>query len=355
MSGVNLSNLKLTSKERLSFFTDFSTMLSAGIPILECIDSLQVDSKGNIKKILGVIKSSLYNGQPLSRALAKMPKAFNQIDVNLIRSAEAGGTLEATLHDIVVSTKKEMAFNDQLKATMVYPLFVMAVFLGIVLLMLTFVIPRVAKVFTSLNVNMPWITRVLIKISNFFIANWLIVIAGLIFIILLLFYLVKKYKHFFQRLLFTLPSIRKLGINIDLTRFTRSFGLLMQSGVSITEALSLSEKVVANKDMADVIRKMRRDVEAGYPLAKSLSIKKNLIPPLMVRSIKTAETSGTLNQTMQNLTDYFDDQVNESLKILSSLIEPVLIIIVGIMVGALMIAIIVPIYSMISQINATPK
>lgn len=355
MAGTNISKLRLSSKERLSIFTDLSTMLTAGIPILEAIESLVPDAKGHVKKVLIVLKNSLYNGEPLSRSLAKMPKAFDPVSVNLVRSAEAGGTLETTLHDIVQATKKETAFSDQLRATMIYPLFVMVIFLGIVILMLTFVIPRVAKVFSSLKVNMPWITKDMIKMSTVFMAHWIIIIVCLFIGVVLISVLIRTHKRVIFRLLLSLPMLKQLGINIDLTRFTRSFGLLMRAGVPIVEALELSEHVVQKKAIIEVIHQMRIDIAAGRPLATSLRKPKSIIPPIMSRSIKTAETSGTLNQTLQNLTEYFDDQVTESLKIVSSLIEPVLIILVGIMVGGLMIAIIAPIYNMISQINVIQK
>ncbi len=349
------AKIRLSTKERLGLFTDLSTMMTAGIPILEATESLIYDAKGNQKKVLVKLRASLYNGEPLSRALRQMPRAFDPVSINLIRSAEAGGTLETTLHDIVVATKKEMEFTDQLRSTMIYPLFVMVVFLGIVILMLSFVIPRVSEVFSSLNVTMPWITKEMIKASNIFTKHWLIIIILLIIAGFLIGMLIKANKKIIVRLILSLPMLRQLGTNIDLTRFTRSFGLLMRAGVPILEALDLSERVVQKKAIVEVIRQMKRDIAAGKPLATSLRKTKSVIPPIMSRSIKTAETSGTLNQTLENLTEYFDGQVSESLKILSSLIEPVLIIIVGILVGALMISIIAPIYSMISQINSTAK
>ncbi len=355
MAKTQLSKLRLSTKDRLALFTDLSTMLTAGIPLLEAIESLVPDSKGPTKKILIELRNCLYNGEPLSKALAAMPKAFDAVSVNLVRSAEAGGTLETTLHDIVVATKKETAFSDQLRATMIYPIFVMVIFLGIVVLMLTFVIPRVSEVFSSLNVKMPWITKVMIKASNIFMHHWLLIVFGFIAVIIAVSLFVKTHKRFFIRIILALPMFRQLGVNIDLTRFTRSFGLLMRAGVPIVESLELSERVVQKKAIVQIIEQMKVDIAAGRPLASSLRKPRSIIPPIMSRSIKTAETSGTLNQTLQNLTEYFDDQVTESLKILSSLIEPILIILVGIMVGGLMIAIIAPIYNMISQINSVPK
>jgi len=355
MNKASLSKIKLTPRDRLAFFSDLATMLTAGIPILETIDSLKNDSKGNLKKVLNEVQNRLSNGQTLSSGLESMPSAFDQVNVNLIKAAETGGTLEATLHDVVKATRQEIEFNEQLRATMIYPAFVMMVFLGILIVMLSFVIPRVAKVFSSLNVKMPEITKIMIKASNVFNGHWLIILVALAGLITATTYFVKANTRLVTKWVFALPSFRKLGINIDLSRFCRSFSLLLHSGVPILDALDLSSKVVSTSALEEVINQMKIDVAGGNSLSLNLKQKKSGVPPIMTRSLKTAERAGTLTVTLQTLSEYFDDQVAQSLKVLSSLIEPILIIFVGILVGSLMVAIIAPIYSMISQINATPK
>lgn len=353
MDKKSINKLRLKTKDRLGIFTDLSTMLTAGIPILEAIESMEQDSKGNVKKILSFIKRAITNGIPLSRAIEQMPHAFDPVSINLIRSAEAGGTLEETLKDIVESTKKEMAFSEQLRNTLIYPLFVMILFLGIVILMLTFVIPRVAEVFSSMNVKEPEITKIMIKTSKYFNSHWLMIIFVFVILIILAGVLINYNKRLITRLILRIPFLHSLGTNIDLARFTRSFGLLMSAGVPIIESLKLSERVVQKKEIISVIQQMQTDVAAGKSLTISMRKPKSIIPSVMWRSLRTAESSGTLDKTLQNLTEHFDDQVSQSLKVLSSLFEPVLILIVGIMVGFLMISIIAPIYSMISQINST--
>lgn len=345
------SRIRLKSKERLSLFSDLATMLTAGIPILEAVESLESDATGNMRKVLGELHSTLNNGEPLSRGLARLPKAFEPISINLIRAAETGGTLEETLHDIVTTTKKELAFSEQLRNTLIYPAFVMVVFMAIVVLMLTFVIPRVAKVFSTMRVHMPWITRTMISLSETFMNNWLIIGVGFIVLVVGIVILVKVNSRAIARALLSLPYLRTLGINIDLTRFTRSFGLLMHAGVPLIESLNLSAEVVRKKAIVALVEQMRTNVEAGKPLSTGLRDAHGLIPPIMSRSIETAEQSGTLEKTMQNLTEYFDEQVSGSLKVISSLVEPVLLVVVGVLVGTLMITIIAPIYNLISQIN----
>ena len=327
-------------------------MLKAGIPILEAIESLEQDSKGGLSKVLAELRVSLNNGQPLSHAMEGLPLAFDDITINLVRAAETGGTLEQTLQDIVITTKKELVFREQLRTTMIYPFFVMGVFGGIVLVMLTFVIPRVSKVFSTLPVHLSFMTRAVFAASDFFLRHWVMVGGGIVLGLLLAAYIISNNKRAIVNFILSLPVLKVLGRNIDFTRFTRSFGLLMHAGVPVDEALVLSQNVVQKKEIIEVVRRMRANVEAGKPLSTGLRTAHGIVPPLMSRSIETAEKSGTLDETFQNLTEYFDEQVNVSLKVIGGLVEPTLLVVVGVLVGTLMITIIGPIYSLISQINS---
>ena len=150
----------------------------------------------------------------------------------------------------------------------------------------------------------------------------------------------------------SLPMFHKLGRDIDFARFMRSFALLMRAGVPILDALKLSEPVVQKKEIAEVVQQMRIDVANGKPLSANLGSTNGVVPALMERSIKTGEETGTLEKALQNLADYFDDQVASSLKVIGSIVEPAMIVVVGIMVGVLMISVIAPVYGMISQLNS---
>ncbi len=347
----NNSNVRLKPRERLTLLSDLATMLAAGIPIVEAVSALEQDAKGSFLRVLRHIRHGLDNGEPLSDVMGRMPKVFDDITVNLIRAAEAGGTLEETLNDVVRSTKKEIAFNDTIRNATIYPLFVMGVFMAIVVLMLTFVIPRVARVFENLRVNIPTITKLTINASDFFISYWFVIIPAILVGIVLFTIFFKRHKRAVVRLLLKTPGLSKLGTNIDLTRFTRSFGLLMRSGVPLEEALRLSGNIMQRKDIAKIVKQMRVDVGAGLPLSAHLRDTDGVIPVIMARSIETAEKSGTLDKTLQQLAEYFDNEVSESIKVLTALLEPILILLVGLLVGGLMVTVIAPIYNLISQIS----
>lgn len=348
---MTTSRIQLKGKDKLELFTNLSTMLTAGIPILETIESLEQDAKGKSKKVLAQLHHSLTNGEPLSLGMEHFPRTFDPVTINIMRAAEAGGTLEDTLHDIVQTTKKEVAFAESIRLTMIYPAFVGVIFTGIIVLMLTFVIPRIAKVFSSMRVDMPIVTRAMIAASNYFVGHWIVVSAVFVGIIALVYVFVSMNSRAVVRMLLNVPGFRRLGTNIDLARLTRSFALLTRSGVPLDEALMLSKRVVRKTQIIHIIEHMQHNLEGGKPLANGLRDTKTVLPPIMVRSLETAETSGTLEQTLQSLAEYFDDQVAESLKAVSSLLEPLMIVVIGLMVGGLMITIIAPIYNLISQVN----
>jgi len=341
----------LTGKDRMGLYTDLGTMLRAGIPIMEAIESLQEDAKGQLKKALDVMHKALVNGEPLSTALSNMPQSFDPISINLIRAAEEGGALETTLQNLAESTQKDLAFSDELRTSMIYPVFVMVLFGGIVVLMLTFVIPRIAKVFLNLRVHIPAVTTFMIHASQYFQANWRYIAIGLFVAIAGFVVLFKMQKRAIIRGFLALPGLRRLGRNIDLSRFTRSLGLLLHAGVPVDEALTLSRGVVQKAEMVRLVDAMKRQVDAGKPLSGSLRAAKGLVPPIMIRSTETAEKSGTLEITMQDLAAYFEREVSQRLKAITTLLEPILLVVVGLMVGTLMITIIAPIYNLITQIR----
>jgi type II secretory pathway component PulF len=346
---MKLSKIRLSSKEQLSLFNDLSTMLTAGIPLLETVEALEPDAKGNLKKILIELHRSLINGETLSRSMSQFPLAFEPVVINLMRAAEAGGTLEQTLQDIVHTIKKEVAFSKSIKTAMVYPAFVMVIFSGILIMLLTFVIPRISVVFSSMHVKIPWVTRQLMTASTYFMEHWLLIFGAIIAGTILLSVIASKNKRFIVRLILSLPGLRRLGLNIDLARLTRSLALLLKAGVPLDETLILTKRTVNKKQIIAVIEQMQRSMNAGKPLATGLRNTKGVIPIMMARSMETAEISGTLEQTLQSLAEHFDMQVSDALKAIGTLIEPLLIVIVGGMVGMLMLFVIAPVYNMVSQ------
>ncbi len=348
---MNTKNITLSGNEKITMISNMHTMLSSGIPILETVDSLLEDSKGNQKKFLQTMREDLGQGQHVYFTLAKFPRVFNKVTVNIVKASEGAGTLDVTLKDLIQSIKREMEFNDKIKSAMIYPMFIMIVFVGVFLMILMVVVPKISTVFTRLNVDLPLPTQIMITMSDGLIGHPVEVIGTIGLSIFTLVYLYKRYTRLFINVLISLPLISKMAREIDLTRANRSLYLLLNAGIPITSALELTEDVVIKNDIHRAIVHAKTVVFAGKKLSDGLRDNKRVIPPMMIKIVEAGERSGSLDKALQEISDYLDYQVTNTLKTVTALIEPLLLVLVGIAVGGMMLAIIAPIYSVIGNLG----
>jgi type IV pilus assembly protein PilC len=344
-------NLTLKNSEKLNLLSNLSTMISAGIPILETIDSLLEDSKGNTKKVLEIIREDISQGNHLYASFAKFPDIFDKVTVNVVRASEEAGTLDVTLKDIREQIEREMQFNDKIKSAMVYPLIILVVFFGVFLLILTVVIPKISTVFTRLNVELPLPTRILIFMSDLLTKYTLPVLAGAVVIGIFLFLLFKAQRRTILGLIYKLPLISNLVKEIDLAHFARSMYLLLTSGITITNALELSQEVVMRKDIANAIKHAKETVLAGKNLSQGFKDEKKIFSGIIIKMVEAGEKTGTLDKSMSDVSKQMDYRVDTTLKALTTLLEPIMLCAVGLLVGGIMLAIIAPIYGLIGQVN----
>jgi type IV pilus assembly protein PilC len=352
---MTISNIRISNNEKLSLFSTLSTMITAGIPILEVVDSLLEDSKGNTKKIIESIRADLVQGKSLSSAFAKFPATFNKVTVNVVKASEEAGTLDVVLIDLKVQLQKDMEFMDNVKSALTYPTIILFVFLGVLVLVLVFVMPKIATVFTSLKVELPLPTKVLIFMSDVLIHNTMPFIMVLIGLISGLFLLFKTKRSLVMGFIFSLPLISKLVKEIDIVRFSRSMFLLLSSGITITSALVLAQEIVMRKDISRLLLKAQEIVLSGKKLSEAFKQSKTIFPGIIVKIIEAGERTGTLDKSMQEIGEYMDYQVNSTLKTVISLLEPMMLIFVGLLVGGMMMSIIAPIYGLISQVGGGGK
>jgi type IV pilus assembly protein PilC len=342
---------RLSGKDKIALVSNLGTMLAAGIPILESVDSLLEESKGNYKKILEVLRDDLKAGNHVFASFAKFPNVFNKVTVNLIKASEEAGTLETTLKDIKQNIQEEMEFSDKVKSAMTYPTFVLAVFIGVFMMILLFVVPKVSQVFSRLNVPLPLPTQVMLAASDFMVKNYPYLIVGAIIVGILGYLLYQRQRQILFSILFAMPVVSQLVKEIDLTRFARSLGLLLNAGLPIATALELAQDVVVKKEVADLIKKSREMVISGKDFSEGLRRKKGIFPTMTIKLIEVGEKSGTLAKSMQDISVGLDYQVTKSLKSATTLLEPIMLVFVGLGVGGMMMAIIAPIYGLIGQVG----
>jgi len=347
---VTFNNI-ISSSDKIALISNLHTMLNAGIPILETVDSLLQDSKGSQKKLLQTLRQDLGQGQHMYVTFAKFPKIFDKVTVSIIKSSEESGTLDTTLNDLKINIKKEIEFNDRIRSALIYPFFILIVFIVVMTVILVVVIPKIATVFSQLNVTLPLPTKVLIFLSNVLLTYTIPVILGAILLVAGVYYAFKKNRAFFVHIFTALPLVSTLTQQIDLTRFTRSLYLLLSAGIPITVAMELTQDVVIRKNVANAIRHAKNYVYSGKKLSEGFRDSGKVIPPLMIKIIEAGERSGSLDKSMLDVSEFLDYQVSGSLKTLTALIEPIMVVGVGILVGGMMMSIIGPIYQMIGQIG----
>jgi len=347
----NTYNVSLSANEKIALISNLHTMLAAGIPILETIDSLLEDSKGTQKKLLQTMRQDLGQGQHMYVTFAKFPKIFDKVTISIIKSAEESGTLDTSLNDLRINIKKEIEFNDKIQSALIYPAFIFVVFIVVMVVILVVVIPKISSVFSQLNVTLPLPTKILIFLSNALLTYTVPIVTIVIILAATIFYFFKKNRTFFVRMLTSLPLVSTLTQQIDLTRFTRSLYLLLSAGIPITVALELTQNVVIKKNVANAIKHAKNYVYGGKKLSEGFRDSSKVIPPIMIKIIEAGERSGSLDKSMLDVSEFLDYQVSSSLKTLTALIEPIMVVGVGILVGGMMMAIIAPIYQMIGQIG----
>lgn len=348
---MNGKTIELSNSEKLGLISNLATMLVAGISILEIVDSLLEDSKGNQKKILEELRSDLTQGNHISFSFAKFPKVFDKVTINLIKASEEAGTLDITLKDLKENIKKETEFRDKIKGALTYPILIIFVFFGVLLMILVVVVPKISTVFSRLNVTLPLPTKILIFLSNALTAYTVPVVLGFMAIVGLLVFLYRRNKRAFLYVLFMLPLISKLAKEIDLAVFSRSMYLLLNAGLPITSALELAQEVVVKQDVEKAIGHAKEVVFSGRKLSEGLKDAKQIFPSIMIKITEAGEKSGSLDKSMQDTSEFLDYQVSNTLRTVTTLLEPLMLVVVGILVGGMMLAIIAPIYGLIGQVG----
>lgn len=344
-------NIRLPNKEKLTLVSNLATMLSAGIPILEAVESLEEESKGNLKKVLTQLKADINQGKSVGESFERHSKTFDPVTLNLLKSAEESGKLDETLKKVADHIKKNIEFSGKVKSAMVYPMLVFFLFIGILVVILTYVIPRIAEVFSKLRVTLPLATRIIIRASDIFLAYTIPIIAACIILIVLIVLLFKFKKRMLLNMLFSLPFFSKLADIIDLGQFNNNMGILLESGIPITKAIEYSAHVVTRDKNRAAIEKAGFLVQGGKPLSEGFEKSPKVFPKMMVRIIHAGERSGTLEQSLQELGEQFENQVDDVLKTLTTVLEPALLIVIGLFVGGIMLSIITPIYQLIGNIG----
>ncbi len=343
-------------KDIVTFTRLFATMIDAGLPIVQCLDILQGQTENKaFATILRDIKSSVEQGSTFSDALRRHPKVFDQLYTNLVQAGEVGGILDTILNRLAVYIEKAMKLRRQVQGALVYPSIVVVVFVGVLSILLGFVIPGFQTMFKDFGAkdDLPGLTKAVMVASQFFIHNILWIVLGTIGAVTALVYGIRtpRGRKIFDRTLLRMPVLGDVLRKIAVARFTRTLGTLLASGVPILDAMEIVAKTAGNVIVEEAIMYSRAKISEGKNMAQPL-LETNVFPAMVVQMVGVGEQTGMLDAMLNKIADFYEEEVDVAVTAMTSLIEPVMMVIVGGTVGVVLIAMYLPIFSLAGKIKA---
>ncbi|HEX2870746.1 MAG TPA: type II secretion system F family protein [Polyangiaceae bacterium] len=345
------------TKDLVTFTRLFATMIDAGLPLIQCLDILSnQQSNKNFAVVLKDIKSHVEQGATFSEALKRHPRVFDDLFTNLVHAGEVGGILDSIMSRLSIYLEKRQKLVRQVRGAMVYPSVVIVIAIGVMAVLLTFVIPAFEGMFAEFGggaENLPVLTRALIAISNGFVTYLPLFIVLLIATVAGVTYVNRqpKGKRFFHKTFLQLPIMGPVLRKIAVSRFTRTLGTLLQSGVPILDALEICARTSGNVVIETGIMNVRQSISEGKNMAEPLAAT-GVFPDMVVQMIAVGEQTGALDQMLNKIADFYEEETDVAVAALTSALEPILMVGVGGMVGVVLIAMYLPIFSLAGNIKA---
>jgi type IV pilus assembly protein PilC len=342
-------------KDLVIFTRQFSTMIDAGLPLVQCLDILASQSDNRtMKEILFQVKESVEGGSTFAEALRKHPKVFDDLYVNLVAAGEVSGILDTILSRLAVYIEKNMKLRKKVKGAMVYPVCILIVALTVLLVLLYYVIPVFKKMFEDFGSRavLPGPTQGLINLSDFMRANYYFVFGGLAGIIIGTHYFKKwpKGRYLWDKAMLKLPLFGTLLRKVAVAKFTRTLGTMVSAGVPILDALNIVARSAGNKIIEEGVMYTREKITEGKTMAAPLA-ETGVFPGMVVQMIAVGENTGALDQMLGKIADFYDEEVDVAVDALTSLMEPLMLVLLGGMVGYFLIAMYLPIFSLASAVQ----
>lgn len=343
---------KVKQSDIIIFCRQFSTMIDAGLPIIQCLEILYSQQENKtFKNILRNIKESVEGGETLAEALKKYPKQFDDLFVNMITAGEAGGILDTILRRLSLYMEKAAKLKSQVKGAMIYPLITIIIAIIVIAIIMVFVIPVFKEMFEGMGGSLPLPTQIVVNMSDFVKNNILYMIGcfGLIIFAIKKYYNTKKGRILLDDLLLKPPVFGTLLRKVAVAKFTRTMSTMLTSGVAILNALDIVAKTAGNKTIEKAIYDVRSDIEEGRTMADPLS-ESGVFPSMVCQMIAVGESSGALDQMLSKIADFYDEEVDQAVENMTAMIEPFMLVFLGVTIGGLVIAMYLPIFKMASVI-----
>jgi type IV pilus assembly protein PilC len=344
---------KIKMRDIVIFTRQFSTMINAGLPLVQALDILAKQSENKaLKDVTRAVVFDVESGHTVADALKKHPKAFSDLYVNMVAAGEAGGILDTILMRLATFMEKNDALVRKVKGAMIYPGVITTVAAGAIIILLVFVIPTFEKMFASVGMALPLPTRVVIGASQFLQNYWWAVIVAIVAagFSLKKYYATPDGKLAIDKMLLKAPVLGDVLRKSAVSRFTRTLGTLIGSGVSILDGLEITAKTAGNRVIQDAIMESRTSIAGGETISAPLQ-KSQVFPPMVISMIAVGEQTGGLDEMLSKIADFYDEEVDAAVSGLLALMEPVMIVFLGVVVGGMVVAMYLPIFDMINAVQ----
>ncbi len=358
--GFDLSKLSLgsglTDKDLVVFTRQFGTMINAGLPLVQCLEILSTQSENKVlRESIGEVKTQVEAGSTFSDALRRHPKVFDDLYVNLVHAGEVGGLLDTILTRLAKYIEKAMKLKGQIKSAMIYPAAIMGVAVVVIAVLMIWVIPIFAKMFAELSggkMGLPGPTQLVIDISNIFTSYWYVILGSIFAAI----FGVKKYyattqgRMAIDKLLLKAPVFGDLIRKASVAKFTRTLGTLLASGVPLLDGMTICAKTAGNKVIEETLINARISISGGKTIADPLAAS-GVFPKMVTHMIAVGESTGALDAMLGKIADFYEDEVDQAVASLTSLLEPIMMVFLGIVIGFIVVAMYLPIFKMSEAIG----
>jgi len=342
-------------KELTIFSRQFALLLNAGLTLAEAIDTIEEQTQNSsFRNILHKVKIDIQGGETLHQAMKKHPRAFSPFFISMVQAGEIGGALDSILERVAVFYENELALRHKVKSAMVYPTVVLTFATAISLFMLMYIVPQFAAFYSELSegeAQLPALTRRMLRLSEWLVNNWYYLL--LIPVGLMLFWKFRnsKWGHIIlDPLVLRIPIFGALARKVAITRFTRTFGTLTQSGVPILEALEVSKNTASNNVVQRAIMYVRERIREGESIHAPMK-RTGVFPPIVTNLVSVGEEAGNLEDILFKISDYYDQEIDATIRGLASIIEPIMIVIIGAVVGTIVVSLYLPIFNLVNVIK----
>jgi len=336
-----------------TFTRQLATLVDAGLPLLRGLRVLEKQERNaNLKKILAELATSIEGGSTFSEALAQHPKVFNKLFVNMVKAGELGGVLEVVLKRLAEFSEKAQKIKGKVKAAMFYPVAVMVVAVGIMILLMTFVVPKFKDVFAGMNITMPKFTLLVLWLSQTIKDNILATMGAVavVVVMFLLFIKTKFGRRLWDQFKLKAPPVGQVVTKVSISRFCRTLGTLVSSGVPILQALTIVRETAGNVIISNAVSKVHESVKEGETITAPLEASR-VFPPIVVSMVDVGEQTGALPEMLLKIADNYDEEVDNAVSAMTSLLEPIMIVFLAVIVGSIVIAMFLPLIAMISNMS----